>query len=123
MYMYLQKGNKDNIFLNIGYAFLEVKNNAVTPILKINPFADYKAFNQRYITALEAGMITLNTYNTIQELQSNEIVYHELESISIEKSTIESLIQKHSITGIDNTTSISIISDLNTQGYNIIKKI
>lgn len=123
MYMYLQKGNKNNIFINIGYAFIEVKNNQVTPILKINPLADYKAFNQRYITALEAGMITLNTYNTIQELQSNEIVYHELESISIEKSSIESLIQKHIITGIDNTTSISIISDLNTQGYNIIKKI
>lgn len=124
--MYIQKAEILNIKHELGWCVLDIDsiNRTIDTSIIIQPERQFGYWNKRYEKALISGLINQDVYNAIINNQSeNRVVVKLYKDIQIDKQELIYLINLHNLDIGTEQDSFNIISELNSKGYQIIKKV
>jgi hypothetical protein len=124
--MYIQKIESIKMEHGLGNCFLTLDTNLnqINSSIVIKAQKPFLYWNKRYENALNSGLINQDVYNAIKENQGeNRVIVKLYSNIDINKEELINLIKFHNLDINIKQESFNIIQDLNTQGYQVIKKI
>lgn len=125
--LYLQKGTTEKITPPLGFCFLATGRDAsaVNETIVISKQQNNKAYNKGLLKRLNSGSISQRVYNAIKTNQGeNRAVYLLNTGIGIDRQSLVTIVQNHSLQNIDiEGTAAEIIQGVTAAGYQIIKKL
>ena len=125
--LYLQKGTTEKITPPLGFCFLTAseRGEAVNETIIIPKVKNFKAYNKGILKRLNSGLISQRVYSAIKTEEGENRGIHLLNTgIDINKQSLINIVKNHSIQNVDiEGTAATIISGIQTAGYQIIKKL
>ena len=125
--LYIQKGTSEKVTPPLGFCVLTVgeRGGNVNESIIIPKEQNNKAYNKGLLKRLNSGLISQRVYSAIKTEQGENRGIHLLNTgIDINKESLINLVKNHSIQNVDiEGTAASIVSGINSAGYQIIKKL
>ena len=125
--MYIKKQPIGELRLKLGESYFAPNEEAtqIDQYIVIEAKKNYNYWSKKLLNALNTGVINQSVYNAIIK-NENETrqVFLIAEDIALEKEALLSFIEIHSIQEVETEgTTVQVLSSLNSNNYQIIKKI